>query len=457
MRLVFDRGTIILADAPQGLDLELIPGILWDPRVSAYRAPARLFYALAAELRRRGVQLPDRPLPKLEPPTGFRAVVLRPYQEAAVRAWRHAGRRGIVALPTGSGKTRVALAAIAGTRTPALCLVPTRALLAQWTAALAEVWDGPIGCLGDGERILGPVTVATFASAYRHMANLGDHYGLVIIDEVHHFGLGLQDKALEMVIAPLRMGLTATPAGPGAARHRLETLVGPVVFELQIGDLAGAYLAPLERITLRLRLDDDERREYRALVDSYRTAYRVFLGSHLNGSWEDFLRDAARTDEGRRGLAAWRRARRLLAYPRCKRQALAALLARHRGQRTLVFVSDNETAYAVAREHLIMPFTCDIGRAERMEVLDRFRAGRLRALVSAQVLNEGLDVPDAEVGIVLGGRFGEREHLQRVGRVLRPREGKRAVVYELVVADTSDVTQARRRGQRLAARVRSAA
>ena len=51
-----------------------------------------------------------------------------------------------------------------------------------------------------------------------------------------------------------------------------------------------------------------------------------------------------------------------------------------------------------------MPFTCDIGRAERMDVLDRFRAGGLRALVSAQVLNEGLDVPDAEVGIVMGGR-----------------------------------------------------
>jgi superfamily II DNA or RNA helicase len=457
MRLVFDRGTIILAEAPQGLDLERIPGILWDPRVSAYRAPARLFYTLAAELRRRGVQLPARPLPKLEPPTGFRAVVLRPYQEAALRAWRHASRRGIVALPTGSGKTAVALGAIAGTRTPALCLVPTRALLAQWTAALAEVWDGPIGCLGDGERVLGPVTVATYASAYRHMAQLGDHYGLVIIDEVHHFGCGLHDEALEMVIAPLRMGLTATPVGPGAARDRLETLVGPVVFELEISDLAGAYLAPLERVTLRLRLDDDERREYRALVDRYRTAYRAFLGSHLQGSWEDFLRDAARTDDGRGGLAAWRRARRLLAYPRCKRQALAALLARHRGQRTLVFVSDNETAYAVAREHLIMPLTCDIGRGERLDALERFRAGRLRALVSAQVLNEGLDVPDAEIGIVVGGRFGEREHLQRIGRVLRPREGKRAAVYELVVADTSDVAQARRRGERLAARGRSAA
>ena len=96
------------------------------------------------------------------------------------------------------------------------------------------------------------------------------------------------------------------------------------------------------------------------------------------------------------------------------------MLGHHRAQRTLVFVADNQTAYTVAREHLVMPLTCDIGRTERQEVLDHFRAGTLRALVSAQVLNEGIDVPDAEVGIVVAGRMGEREHVQRVGRLLRP-------------------------------------
>ena len=115
---------------------------------------------------------------------------------------------------------------------------------------------------------------------------------------------------------------------------------------------------------------------------------------------------------------------------------LALLLGHHRAQRTLVFVADNQTAYTVAREHLVMPLTCDIGRTERQEVLDRFRAGSLRALVSAQVLNEGIDVPDAEVGIVVAGRMGEREHVQRVGRLLRPgtrqagarlRAGRRAI------------------------------
>jgi len=72
-------------------------------------------------------------------------------------------------------------------------------------------------------------------------------------------------------------------------------------------------------------------------------------------------------------------------------------------------------------------------------------------LAVAQVLNEGLDVPNAEVGIIVAGNKGEREYVQRVGRVLRPRPGKRALVYELVVRSTPEVEQSRKRRQALAA------
>ena len=142
---------------------------------------------------------------------------------------------------------------------------------------------------------------------------------------------------------------------------------------------------------------------------------------------------------------------RITAFPAAKRAMVAVLLARHQAARTIVFTADNPTAYAISREHLVMPLTCDIGRKERERVLSLFKEGKLRALVSAQVLNEGLDVPDAEVGIVVAGSKGEREHVQRVGRVLRPRPDKRALVYELVVRATGEVKQSRRRRDALAA------
>jgi superfamily II DNA or RNA helicase len=96
-----------------------------------------------------------------------------------------------------------------------------------------------------------------------------------------------------------------------------------------------------------------------------------------------------------------------------------------------------------------MPITCEITRAERDQALADFRAGELLALVSARVLNEGLDVPDAEVAIVVGGTSGEREHVQRVGRLLRPLPGKRALVYELVVTGTHEVRKSAERRRAL--------
>jgi superfamily II DNA or RNA helicase len=144
--------------------------------------------------------------------------------------------------------------------------------------------------------------------------------------------------------------------------------------------------------------------------------------------------------------------RRLLSFTSLKRRALRSLLERHRTSKVLVFTADNDTAYAIAREHLIMPLTCDISRQERREVLERFRRGHLRSLVSARVLNEGLDVPDADVAVIVGGALGEREHVQRVGRLLRPSAGKRALVYELVTRSTIEVGQARRRRRGLVTR-----
>ena len=310
----------------------------------------------------------------------------------------------------------------------------------------------PIGRYGDGARQLAPVTVATFESAYRHMAHLGDRFDLVIVDEVHHFGAGLRDEALEMMIADARLGLTATPPRDAAVVARLAELVGPTVFELAVADLAGGFLASFDAITLLPRAVSRGAVCLLGLDALFSSVHAEFRRLAPDAGWADFSRHAARTPEGRRALAAWRQMRALLAFTHAKRRALRSLLERHRSSRTLVFTADNDTAYAIAREHLVMPLTCDIGRRERDEALERFRRGQIRTLVSARVLNEGLDVPDADVAVVVGGALGEREHVQRVGRLLRPGEGKRALVYELVTRDTMEVGQARRRRQGLVAR-----
>jgi superfamily II DNA or RNA helicase len=334
--------------------------------------------------------------------------------------------------------------------------VPTRVLLHQWRATLGQHYHGPIGVLGDGLRTIEPITVATFESAFRLMERIGNRFGLLVVDEVHHFGGGVRDEALEMCTAPARLGLTATPT-EGEAAARLIDLIGPVVYRLGVSDLAGGFLSSYDIVPVEIELDVDERAAYEEVLATFRGAHRPFVASNPGASWVDFVRAASQTDNGRRALAAWRRSKTILAFPSGKRRALCRLLERHRDARVLIFTGDNETAYSISRQHLIMPLTCDIGPAERTDTITRFREGKLRALVSAQVLNEGFDVPDADVAIIVAGRLGEREYVQRVGRLLRPVPGKRATIYELLARNTSDVRQAARMREALAPRRPSAA
>ena len=148
-------------------------------------------------------------------------------------------------------------------------------------------------------------------------------------------------------------------------------------------------------------------------------------------------------------MNAWRKSRELLSYTSAKSRMTSTLINRHCDSRLLVFTADNNTAYKVSRQHLIMPITCDIGRKERAHALEKFSKGELRALVSSRVLNEGLDVPDADVAIIIGGTLGVREQTQRIGRVLRPRPGKQAIIYELISRNTVEEFQARRKDRAL--------
>jgi superfamily II DNA or RNA helicase len=249
---------------------------------------------------------------------------------------------------------------------------------------------------------------------------------------------------LEMLIAPARLGLTATPAIGDAARST-ERHIGSVVYAMSIDDLVGDALADFDLMTVPIRLTDDERRRYDCARAIFNAAYAAFQRAAPHSDWNSFVAAATRSEQGRRALAGWRTSKQLLAYPDDKRRVLHKLLARHAEQRSLVFTRDTSTAYQIAREFLVQPITHEIGRKERQIVLARFHAGEINALVSAQVLDEGLDVPAAEVAIIVGGSSSSRRHVQRIGRVLRPAPNKRARIYELTVSNSAEVETSRLR------------
>jgi superfamily II DNA or RNA helicase len=441
----FDRGTLELG--PGAPD---VPRCLWDPRTETRRVAAHRFSDLVTAAESAGIEIEgDLRSAWVTRPRDVRSLDLRAYQAQALASWAAFAHRGVVTLPTGAGKTRVAIAAIFETGLPTAVLCPTRALAVAWVDELKRQLDGEaVGLVGDGQRAVERVTVLTFESAFRHMDQLGDRFGLLVVDEAHHFGSGARVEALEASAAVARLGLTATAPDAGSeAAARLESLIGPVVFEMGYGDLVGKYLAPVSIVRIPVRLELDESAEYEAKTRVFLEMRRTFMRLYPGSDVATLLRGLGRTPDGRRALRDRARALELASFPRAKRSLLRTLLERHRADRTIVFTAFAENAYVAAKDNLVPVITAETAAGERQEILTAFRDGKLRAIASARVLNEGIDVPEARVAIIVAGVLGAREHIQRIGRVLRPGPEKHALVYELFTTNTSDATRSRMRAQ----------
>jgi superfamily II DNA or RNA helicase len=463
MRLEFDDGTLLLENAP-----ETVPYAEWDDRVDAYRAQAYRYRPLlewagqwaesdgqatlqdgfshdVADAARAYPDLALTPALQIEP---------RDYQQAALDAWRTHDRQGTVILPTGSGKTFLGLQAIADAGVSALVVTPTIDLMNQWHATLTNAFGDQlpeeVGVLGGGSHEITSLTVTTYDSAYRYIDEYGDRFGLLITDETHHLAAETYLQIPEMTIAPYRLGLTATYERADGREELLEDRMGPVVYEEAVDDLAGEFLSEYETIQMSVELTSEERSEY----DEEYAIYRDYVDNHDFDLWKEqgyaeFLKRTSYDPQGRRALIAKQRAERIARTATKKLDTLDNLLKRHHDDRVIVFTANNDFAYDISREFILPCITHQTDTDERTEILERFRSGKYSMLATSQVLDEGIDVPAANVGIILSGSASKRQYAQRLGRILRPTDDRQpARLYEIITTDTMEtyVSQRRRDG-----------
>jgi superfamily II DNA or RNA helicase len=349
-------------------------------------------------------------------------------------------------LPTGSGKSYVAALAIHRTQRSTLVVAPTIDLVSQWYGVLTSTFGTEVGIVGGGYNEVRELCVTTYDSAFLHAERLGSRFGLLIYDECHHLPGESYAWSARASIAPFRLGLTATPERTDGRDALLGRLIGPIVYRREIAELSGRYLAEYEVVSLRVELTAEERQQY----DEARKEYVDFVRSHGIDmrdpmGWSRFVIESSRSPEGRRAFRAWRRHKDLALAASAKMSLLERLLHQHAAERVIVFTQDNATAYQIARRFLVPIITHHTRAKERSEILAKLREGFYGAVVTSKVLNEGVDVPEANVAIVLSGSASVREHVQRLGRVLRRAQGKRAVLYEVVSAATSEEGVSRRR------------
>ena len=441
-RLWFDKGTLLLrgeVGTPYGK---------WDPRVGCYRIRAMHYRDVIAYLEESGITFQDevQKLPPLE--TLKSTVELRVYQNEALNRWRRARMRGILVLPTAAGKTFIALKAISVLKKQSLIVVPTLDLVDQWRNRVKECLGVQAGAVGGGENSVKMITVSTYDSAYLQAELLGNKFMFIIFDEVHHLASPGYMQIAEMYIAPYRMGLTATYERSDGRHVLLPQLVGDLVYTAQVEELAGEHLAPYTYEKVYVELTPDEQRTY----ENEMTIFRNYLqekGIVLRGpaDFQRFIMTTGRDPRAREALLARNRALKVALNSEAKLALLAEQLEARGEEKILVFTLHNDLVYTVSRRFLIPALTCQTPKEERREILDNFRSGKYRAIVTSQVLDEGVDVPDASVGFILSGTGSKREYIQRLGRLLRKVEGKQARLVEIVSKETVEVTMSRKRHQ----------
>lgn len=437
VRLEFVKGTIAVSGG------YALPHTKWDDRTDEERALALHYRDLLDYLDGSDIPYEDDVLDLIPCPDLRCDVDLRPYQAEALERWS-ADRRGILVLPTGSGKTYIGMMAIQHVNAPVFVVVPTLDLVDQWREELQR-FEIPIGEYTGREKQLEPITVSTYDSAYNHAENVGNRFKLLAFDEVHHLAAEGYRQIAELFAAPYRMGLTATYEREDDRHEELPRLLGGKIYEIDTDELTGEYLSEYTVERISVDLTPDERANYDQKVETFRD-YLVSSNIQMRGprDYQKVVMRSGNDPKAWKAVRARNEARRIAYSSHAKLDELGNLLQTHRNDRLIIFTRYNDLVHDIANRYFIPPITHKTGTDERRQILTRFKADIYSAIVSSQVLDEGVDVPDANVGIILSGTGSSREYRQRLGRILRPSE-KPAKLYELVSRGTGEVQTSSRR------------
>ena len=449
VNLYYDKGSIVISGINQ------IPYTLIDPRTNQLRAEAFHYQDIITYLQNSGIQYENNvmdlvPIPNLK--IENIQLSLRSYQKKAIENWINAGKKGCIILPTGSGKTIIAIKLIEIINSPTLIVVPTLDLMEQWTRFLSKYFQTiEIGNIGGGISNITGITVSTYDSAFIRSSFIGNKFAFVIFDEVHHLAAPGYRNIAEQFISPYRLGLTATYEREDNLHLDFPRLVGGIVYQLSVNELAkDKHIASFIVEKRYVKLLPEEEIEYHKNYDQY-LSYLQKLGLRYGQiGFQKLIMISGKNQYARNALLARNKALDIALNSESKIEELRKILIENPHMKTIIFTQHNKLVYLISNKFLIPFITHKSSKQEREDALNGFRDGRYRVLVTSKVLDEGVDVPDAELGIIVSGTGSKREFIQRLGRLLRTKpNNKNAKLIEIISSGTSEINTSVRRKQGL--------
>ncbi len=440
--LEYQKGAIVV----KGLDS--LPYAKFDSRTNYLYSHGINYKKITQYLNEKNVKYEDKVLDLL--PLGHLPELeakLRDYQQEAIENWC-LEKRGSIVLPTGAGKTIIGLKIIEIVNSPTLIIVPTLDLIKQWTKILSQNFDIEIGNIGGGIEKIQPITVSTYDSAFIKAQSIGNKFLLMVFDEVHHLPAPTYRLIAETFVAPFRLGLTATIEREDHLEEDFPYLVGKSRFQITAKELAESnYLAKYTIERKQTFMSAEEYRKYKENMAIYHAGLKkIGLKMNSNNAFKRLIMISSKNIMARRALMGRNKAIDIALNSKSKMNEIRKILVENKDIKTIIFTQHNKLVYEISNVFLIPFITHKSSKEEREDVLTGFKDGRYKAIVTSKVLDEGIDVPDAQLGILVSGTGSSREFIQRLGRLLRPKnDNKQAILIEIVSSGTSEALASKRR------------
>lgn len=312
-------------------------------------------------------------------------IELRDYQEEYVEK-AYEKKAAVLANPAGSGKTVTAIGLMAKIGGPTLVLVPQRNLVGQWKRELLDkttITEDQIGEYHGDEKELNDVTIATYHMAGEKTDIFRKEWGLIIFDEVHHIPSQLFRKTASLQ-STRRVGLSASPVREDTKEKDIFALIGQ--------EIGGDWARFFNQGYVKKPDVDIQLVEWAS--DFYRHKYEQASGI-------------------KKAIVASKNP--------AKKQVLEDLLEEHEDRKTIIFCDWLDQGEDLSEEYDIPFISGETDFEEREEYFQKFRDDELTTIIVSRIGDEGLDLPDAEIGIIMSGQGGSRRQAtQRAGRVMRP-------------------------------------
>jgi superfamily II DNA or RNA helicase len=371
------------------------------------------------------------------------------FQKEAIESWQNHNKQGTIILPTGSGKTIVALGSIVRTQKKTLIIVPTLALLEQWKNRIHTLLEIPfedIGEFGGGKHDIKDITIITYDSAYLYVKRLRLQFGLLILDEAHHLAGPNYQIIADAYIAPHRLGLTATLDIEEISYSNLMTKgFGPIVYQKNPDDLKETkILSEFKIVTTQVKIDNID--EYKRFIKVLQDYIKVLPRSRKLSYFQQIIFRVNRDHRAQEALQAYRKARDISFSAKKKLDELEKLLVEHKEDKMIIFSDYVAFCEKIARTFFIPCITHRTSAEERRWILEYYKRVPRAKLVTSKILDEGVDVPDAKIAVIMISSGSKRQFIQRLGRILRRHPSKdEAILYEIVSEDTLEERLSKKR------------